>query len=414
MNVLKNYAFTLLLLLGILTGGVCGIIFGEDASIVKPVGDVFLNMMFVLIVPLVFFSVSSSICNMKQSGMVGRVIGSILFVFLLMAVVAAVVAYIFTLLYNPLGGIDQAEVLKDLPAQQVKGLSTGEIFVNTFTVSDFQLLFTKSNLLPPLIIFSIFLGLATSLIGEKGKPVSDLLNAATNVILKMMNIIMLAAPIGLGCYFADTVGKLGGGQILSGYMHVFLLYLMLTVFSFFVLNSLYVFIAGGKSGFVIFWKNIITPSLMAIATSSSAACIPVNIEASKRMGGVSSGIAETVIPLGTNIHKDGSVMAGVLKVVFLFTIFGHELTDSSNMFAIIGMALLVGAVMGAVPSGGMTGELLICSVFGFSPQLAGTLLIISAIVDIPATLLNSTGNVVGAVLVARLTEGKEWVKKKLP
>lgn len=70
--------------------------------------------------------------------------------------------------------------------------------------------------------------------------------------------------------------------------------------------------------------------------------------------------------------------------------------------------------MGAVPSGGMTGELLICSVFGFSPQLAGTLLIISAIVDIPATLLNSTGNVVGAVLVARLTEGKEWVKKKLP
>ncbi|MBB4037489.1 Na+/H+-dicarboxylate symporter [Dysgonomonas hofstadii] len=411
MNVLKNYAFTLLLLLGILTGGVCGIIFGEDASIVKPVGDVFLNMMFVLIVPLVFFSVSSSICNMKQSGMVGRVIGSILFVFLLMAVVAAVVAYIFTLLYNPLGGIDQAEVLKDLPAQQVKGLSTGEIFVNTFTVSDFQLLFTKSNLLP-LIIFSIFLGLATSLIGEKGKPVSDLLNAATNVILKMMNIIMLAAPIGLGCYFADTVGKLGG-QILSGYMHVFLLYLMLTVFSFFVLNSLYVFIAGGKSGFVIFWKNIITPSLMAIATSSSAACIPVNIEASKRMG-VSSGIAETVIPLGTNIHKDGSVMAGVLKVVFLFTIFGHELTDSSNMFAIIGMALLVGAVMGAVPSGGMTGELLICSVFGFSPQLAGTLLIISAIVDIPATLLNSTGNVVGAVLVARLTEGKEWVKKKLP
>ncbi len=212
MNVLKNYAFTLLLLLGILTGGVCGIIFGEDASIVKPVGDVFLNMMFVLIVPLVFFSVSSSICNMKQSGMVGRVIGSILFVFLLMAVVAAVVAYIFTLLYNPLGGIDQAEVLKDLPAQQVKGLSTGEIFVNTFTVSDFQLLFTKSNLLPPLIIFSIFLGLATSLIGEKGKPVSDLLNAATNVILKMMNIIMLAAPIGLGCYFADTVGKLGGDR----------------------------------------------------------------------------------------------------------------------------------------------------------------------------------------------------------
>jgi len=410
MNILKNYAFTLLLLGGILIGGICGVIFGEEASVVKPVGDIFLNMMFVLIVPLVFFSVSSSICNMKQSGMVGRVIGNIIFVFLFTAVIAAIVAYVFTLIYNPLGGIEQGELLKGLPQQQVRGLSAGEIFVNTFTVSDFQLLFTKSNLLP-LIIFSIFLGLATSFSGEKGKLVSDLLNAGTAVILKMMNIIMLAAPIGLGCYFADTVGKLGG-QILNGYMHVFILYLLLTVFSFFVLNSVYVFLAGGKKGFIAFWKNIITPSLMAIATSSSAACIPVNIEASKKMG-VPANIAETVIPLGTNIHKDGSVMAGVLKVVFLFTIFGHELTDSSNVFAIIGMALLVGAVMGAVPSGGMTGELLICSVFGFSPELAGTLLIISAIVDIPATLLNSTGNVVSSVLVTRLSEGKDWMKKKI-
>ncbi len=408
MNVLKNYAFTLLLLCGILIGGVCGIVFGEEASVVKPVGDIFLNMMFVLIVPLVFFSVSSSVCNMKQSNMVGRVIGNIIFVFLLMAVVAAVVAYLFTLLYNPLGDVDRSQVMRELPQQPVRLLTSAEIFVNTFTVSDFQLLFTKSNLLP-LIIFSVFFGLATAFSGEKAKPVADLLNAATNVIIKMMGIIMMAAPIGLGCYFADTVGKLGG-QILSGYMHVFILYLLLTVFSFVVLNSLYVFLAGGKQGFITFWKNMATPSLMAIATSSSAACIPVNIEASKRMG-VPANIADTVIPLGTNIHKDGSVMAGIIKVIFLFSIFGHELTGSSNVFMIIGVALLVGAVMGAIPSGGMTGELLICSVFGFSPQLAGTLMIISTIVDIPATLLNSTGNVVSAVLVTRLTEGKDWVKR---
>jgi Na+/H+-dicarboxylate symporter len=298
--------------------------------------------------------------------------------------------------------------MRELPQQPVRLLTSAEIFVNTFTVSDFQLLFTKSNLLP-LIIFSVFFGLATAFSGEKAKPVADLLNAATNVIIKMMGIIMMAAPIGLGCYFADTVGKLGG-QILNGYMHVFILYLLLTVFSFVVLNSLYVFLAGGKQGFITFWKNMATPSLMAIATSSSAACIPVNIEASKRMG-VPANIADTVIPLGTNIHKDGSVMAGIIKVIFLFSIFGHELTGSSNVFMIIGVALLVGAVMGAIPSGGMTSELLICSVFGFSPQLAGTLMIISTIVDIPATLLNSTGNVVSAVLVTRLTEGKDWVKR---
>lgn len=410
MNILKNYAFTLLLLCGILIGGICGVVFGESTSIVKPIGDIFLNLMFVLIVPLVFFSVSSSVCNMKQSSMVGKVIGNIIFVFLFTAVIAAIVAYILTLLYNPLGNVDRAELLSGMPEQTVRQLASADVFVNTLTVSDFQQLFTKSNLLP-LIIFSLFFGLATALSGEKGKLISDFLSAANTVILKMMSIIMLAAPIGLGCYFADTVGKLGG-QILNGYLHVFLLYLIITVISFFVLNSIYMFVAGGKKAFILFWKNIPTPSLMAIATSSSAACIPVNIESSKRMG-VPDNIAETVIPLGTNIHKDGSVMAGVLKVVFLFTIFGQELTSSTNMFAIIGVALLVGAVMGAIPSGGMTGELLICSIFGFSPQLAGTLMIISTIVDIPATLLNSTGNVVCSVLVTRLTLGKDWLKRQL-
>lgn len=410
MNVLKNYAFTLCLLCGILIGGIFGVVFGEGAVVVKPIGDIFLNLMFVLIVPLVFFSVSSSICNMKQSNMVGKVIVNIMFVFLFTAIIAAVVAYLFTLLYNPLGGINRSDLMLGLPEQSINELSSGEIFVSTFTVSDFQLLFTKSNLLP-LIIFSVFFGLAVSFSGEKGKLVADMLNATTNVIMKMMGIIMKAAPIGLGCYFADTVGRLGG-QILNGYLHVFVLYLILTAITFFGLNSIYVFLSGGKKGFVAFWKNILTPSLTAIATSSSAACMPVNIEASKRMG-VSAAIAETVIPLGTNIHKDGSVMAGIIKIIFLFTIFGHELTSSSNIFMIIGVALLVGAVMGAIPSGGMTGELLICSVFGFSPQLAGTLMIISTIVDIPATLLNSTGNVVCAIIVTRLTEGKDWITKRV-
>lgn len=409
MNVLKNYAFTIFLLLGILIGGICGIIFGEEASVVKPVGDIFLNLMFVLIVPLVFFSVASSIYNMRDSNMVGKVIGSIVFVFLFSGVVAAAVSYLFTLLYNPLGGVNQSEFLLGLPQQTVKQLTSAEIFVNIFTVSDFQQLFTKANLLP-LIIFSIFFGLATSFSGTKGKIVADFLNASTHVIMKMMDIIMKAAPIGLGCYFADTVGSLGG-QILNGYMHVFILFLILTGISFFGLNSIYVFWAGGKKGFVSFWQNILTPSLTAIATSSSAACIPVNIEASKRMG-IPSRIAETVIPLGTNMHKDGSIIGGVLKIIFLFTIFGQEITSSSNMFMIIGVAVLSAAVVGAIPSGGMTGELLICSIFGFSPQFAATLMIISTIIDVPATLLNSTGNVVCAMMVTRLAEGKDWVKKQ--
>ncbi len=406
MNVIRNYAFTIFLLIGILIGGLCGIIFGEGTAIVKPIGDLFLNLMFVLIVPLVFLSVSSAIYNMKQMNMVGKIVANIIFVFLASGILAAVTAYVLTLFYNPLEGVDKTAVMSSLP-QYVEGgsLSSGELFVKTFTVPDFMQLFTKTNLLP-LILFSAFLGLATAHAGEPGRVVAGLLNSGMVVILRMMRLIMYAAPIGLGCYFADTVGKVGG-QILNGYLNAFVLFMVLTLLCYVGLNSFYIWLARGKKGLGTFWRQIITPSLTAVATSSSAACIPVNIEAAKKMG-VPASIAETVIPLGTNMHKDGSVMGGVIKIVFLLTIFGQDTGTSGNVFFIVGVALLVGAVMGAIPSGGMTGELLICSVFGFSPQLAGTLMVISTIIDVPATLLNSTGNVVSSVLVARLTIGKKW------
>ncbi|WP_137657364.1 dicarboxylate/amino acid:cation symporter [Listeria newyorkensis] len=410
MKILKNYAFSLFLIAGIIVGGAAGLIFGDKTSVVRPIGELFLNLMFVVIVPLVFLSVSSAIANMQGMKRLGKIMGTIFAVFFSTALIAAVIAFIGTTIYNPLKGVDMTQIIKNLPAAPEAVSSTiGETIVKTFTVPDFLDLFSKSNLLP-LIVFSILLGLATSMAGAKGKPVADFLNAGTEVILKMVKVIMYAAPIGLGCYFADTVGKLGP-QIINGYLNSFLLYLVLAVIYYFGAFTLYAFIAGGPLGVKVYWKKVITPSITAIATSSSAACIPVNLQATKKMG-VPDDIAETVIPLGANTHKDGSVMGGIIKIIFLFTLFGKDMTSPMSILAIIGVAFLVGAVMGAIPSGGMTGELMICAVFGFNPELVGTIMIISTIIDIPATLLNSTGNTVCAMLVSRFVEGKNWLSKQ--
>lgn len=409
MNILKNYFSTILLLTGVAIGGICGIIWGPATVVVKPIGDLFLNLMFVLIVPLVFLSVSSSMYNMKQTNKIGKVIGSSFLVFVFMSLVAACLSYAFIHLYNPLEGISSASItpiIGDTLAQSDKALF-GDSLVQALTVPDFHFLLSKSNLLP-LIVFSVLFGLASAMVGEKGKPVADFLNSATAIILKIMDLIMHLAPIGLGCYFASTIGSLGA-QVLNGYMHVLILFLLLTFVLFFIVNSLYMYTIGGTEAFKMFWKNILSPSLTAVATASSAACISINIESAKKMG-VPGYIAETVIPLGTNLHKDGSVITGVMKIMFLITVFGAGM-HTFNVFTVIGLALLVGIVVGAIPSGGMTGELLVCSVLGFPPELAGVLLVIATIVDIPATMLNSTGNIVGSLLVTRLVEGKKWLKK---
>ncbi|GLY08938.1 dicarboxylate/amino acid:cation symporter [Bacillus badius] len=412
---LKSYQFTFLLLSAILLGGIAGVLFGPKAAIVKPLGDLFLNLMFMVIIPLVFFSISSAIASMDGMKRLGKIMAGIVIVFLTTAAVAAVIGLAGTFLFNPLAGTDLTSIKEVMdsfdPAEaETEKVSLAAQLVNTFTVNDFSLLLSKSNMLQ-LIVFSILFGLATAMTKEKGKPVADFLASGTAVMMKIVSIIMYYAPIGLGCYFAAVIGELGP-QILSGYARTFVLYLGLTALYYFVFFTLYAFIAGGKDGVKVFWKHAAPPSITAIATCSSAASIPVNLTAAQKMG-VPKDIAETVIPLGANTHKDGSVFGGVLKVVFLFALFGKDMTSLTSILAILGVSFLVGAVMGAIPGGGMIGEMLILSVFGFPPEALPIIAVISTIIDAPATLLNSTGNTVCAMLVTRFVEGKHWLQRQM-
>lgn len=411
-RLLSNYKSTFLLLFSIIIGGVAGIVFGSKATIVKPFGDLFLNLMFTIIVPLVFFSIASAIANMSGMKRLGKIMGGIFLVFVITALISAILGYIGAVIVDPLKNTDVSSIKSimsdpgtDSNAEDVTFL--GQL-VKTFTVSDFSELFSKSNMLQ-LIVFSILFGLATAMAGDKGKPIANLLSSGSAIMMKIVKFVMYYAPIGLGCYFATVIGELGP-QILEGYARAFVLYLVLTIVYFFGFFTLYAFIASGKDGVKVFWKNAISPAVTAIATCSSAACIPVNLESVKKMG-VPTDIAETIIPLGANTHKDGSVFGGVLKIVFLFSLFGKDMTSVSGILSIIAVSFLVGAVMGAIPGGGMIGEMLILSVFGFPPEVLPIIAVISTIIDVPATLLNSTGNTVCAMMVSRLVEGKNWLKK---
>ncbi|MCB2297423.1 dicarboxylate/amino acid:cation symporter [Clostridium tagluense] len=412
-NFLKNYKMSLVLLLSILLGGIIGIILGPKATVLEPFGQIFLNLMFTIIVPLVFFSITSAIANMTGMNRLGKIMINIAIVFVITALISGVLAIVGALIFNPTKGLD-AEAIKTILSKvggeigtEAGKVSLSQRLVSTVTVGDFSGLFSKNNMLQ-IIIFSVLFGVSTALVGEKATVVKNLLNSATTIMMKMVSIIMYYAPIGLGCYFASVVGQLGT-QILQGYLKVFLLYLGLTAINYFVFFSIYSYLSAGKMGFRAFWKNAISPTVIALATCSSAASIPVNLEATKKIG-VPKDIAETVIPLGVNTHKDGSVMGGVLKIVFVFGLFGKEINSIPMILSILAVSFLVGAVMGAIPGGGMIGEMLIISVYGFPPEALPIIVVISTIIDAPATVLNSTGNTVCAMLVSRLVDGKKWLK----
>ena len=398
---LKNYGATLLLLLGLVAGGVLGAVLGEGARVLRVPGMLFLNLVFMLVVPLVFFSVSHSLVVMQRNGVIGRVLVTSLGVFLAMSLVAGIFGYGFMSAWNPFtrvlgqGGTAPGSVMAE-------GVDVGEAIVSALTVNDFPLLLSREHLLP-LILFSALFGLAVALLGQKAAFVERFIAEGEAVIIRMMELVMKLAPIGIGCYFADTVGSLGG-QIVGDYFEIFLVVCAASAVCYLLFFSLYALFSRVPLGR--FWKEMLAPSATAVGTCSSAACMPVNMAAARNLG-VSDKLVEGIIPLGTHLHKDGSVITSVAKVLFALYFFGAVPEGFEGAALVVLVALLESIVVGAIPVGGMTGELLICAMLGLDPSFAAALLIIGTICDIPATLLNATGNLVAPLLVQRLTPTDE-------
>ena len=393
----KNYGASLLLLLGLVAGGVLGAVLGERAAVLRAPGELFLNLVFVLVVPLVFFSVAHAMVVMRRSGVIGRVLGTALGVFLVMSLIAGVLGFGFMSLWNPFTRVagEGGAVTGSIAGE---GMNLGDALVSAFTVNDFALLLSREHLLP-LILFAALFGLAVAGLGGQASTVEKFIAEGDAVVMKMVGLVMKLAPIGIGCYFADTVGTLGG-RIVGDYLEIFLVVCAASAVCYLVLFSLYALFCRIPLGR--FWKEMISPSATAVGTCSSAACMPLNMTAARHLG-VSDKIADGVIPLGTNLHKDGSVITSVAKVLFALYFFGMAPQGFGPAAGVVLLAVLESVVVGAIPVGGMTGELLICAVLGLDPTFAASLMIIGTICDIPATLLNATGNLVAPLLVQRLT-----------
>jgi Na+/H+-dicarboxylate symporter len=258
----------------------------------------------------------------------------------------------------------------------------------------------------PLILFAVGVGLATRACREAGVPFGRFLVSGAAVFIRLIDYVMYVAPMGLLAWFAATVVDTGAA-LAAAYFQVFVVYYVFATLYFVGGFSLYAYLSGGLAAIRRFWSHMLSPSLTALGTCSSMATMPINLEAAPKMG-VPDDVSDVVIPIGAALHKDGSVIGGVLKVLFAMSLFHQELTFGS-LLMVVGVAILVGVVVGAIPSGGMIGEMLILSVFGFPLEVLPLLAAISVIIDPLATLLNATGDNVAAMMVTRLTSGKGWM-----
>lgn len=388
------------LITGIVVGSIAGIVLGKSAEVIKPIGDIFLNLLFVAVIPLVFFAISSAIANLQGAQRLSRIIGVMAAVFVGTVAVAAIITIVAMWMFP----VHQTLVsTTDAALQAGNKKLSGDDVTQLFTTSEFYQLLSRKNMLA-LIIFAILVGFGTLRAGEKGQVFAKALNSGNEVFKNVFIIIMKPAPIGLGAYFAYQVAVFGP-SLFGTYAHTLGVGYCVSIFIYAVIYSIYAFIAGGIKGIKRYWENNIIPSATAIGTCSSIATIPANLDAAKKMG-ITDVIAGITIPLGGTLHKDGSSVSSILKMAVVFAMFGKGFDTPGVILIALGMTILVSIVEGGIPNGGYVGELLFISAYGFPPEALPPAIIIGTLIDPIATLLNATGDTVAAMMINRFVEGR--------
>ncbi|MFC1518458.1 dicarboxylate/amino acid:cation symporter [Pseudomonadota bacterium] len=396
-NALRAYRSSIILLTALMLGGMLGLVAPEFAIKLKPIGQIFLNLLFMIIVPLVAVSVMSSIAKMTDLKKLGSILATIMGVSIVMAMIPAVGITLLALAFDPAQGVtlDLADTVE----------TTGSMdFVSLLTTNDFVGLMSKSNILA-LIIMSLITGIAIGQSGEDGLKVSALLDSFNTVIMKIIAILMYLAPIGLGAYFAATMAS-QDAELMGTFARAIALFLVATFFYLTLGSTLYAWIGGGGKGVNNFWQHMLAPAVTALGTSSSLATLPVNIRTASKMG-LNEQIAEISLPLLVNLNKGGAAMITALKIVFIYSLLGLDFSADVFMLTIL-ISVLSAFVIGGVPGGAFLGEIFIVTTLGLPVEVIPILVVLGAITDAASTVINVVHDLTATQIIQRIN-GRHYI-----
>ena len=406
-SVAKNYRFLVILLSCMVAGALVGWFAPDFGHSIAFLGTVFINMMFCIVVPMVFASIAGSVANMESKERAGKIMGYTVGTFVVTGAIAAVIMFVLMKVFPPV-----LEPWANLAAEEIgEHASMTDMIVNFFTSSDFVGLLSRRAMLP-LIVFSILFGFAVQMTGGKDSIIGQWLSGLTDVMMKFVNIVTYYAPIAFFAIFADLVATYGA-EVAAGYGRAMIVYYPLCFIYIFTAFPLFAWFGGGKGAVKLMFSHIARPAIVSLGTCSSVATIPTNIEEADETG-INKDISGMVLPLGATMHMDGSCFSCVLKIAFVLGVFGEELSWSRLPFIVL-VAVLSSVGMSGVPGGGYIGEYIICSIF-FPTQMELAFPILVAIgnlVDPPATMINSAGDYVVCYIIERFVEGKDWLQKAL-
>jgi DAACS family dicarboxylate/amino acid:cation (Na+ or H+) symporter len=402
---------------GLLAGGVAGLatnvwvgdaawVRWVDTNVAGPVGQIFLRLLLMTVVPLVFTSITLGVAQLGDIRKVGRVGVRAIAYFLVSTVISAVIGIVLVNLVRPGVGVPVTvrQQLLDTYHGQVAGLQAGggtrfgvDLFVNIVPRNPFQAAANMDML--GIICFALVFGAALTLMSEeRARPVVRLLDAVGEAIIKIIDLAMHLAPYGVfGLIFVVT--SLLGWDILRKLLAYVLVVLAGLLLHGGVTLSLLVRFLGGLNPLT-FWRRI-TPSIVtAFSTSSSNATLPTNIQVAEQELHIPPKIAGFVLPLGSTMCHNGTALYEGVTVLFLAQLFGLHLTLGQQAIAVV-LSVLTAVGTAGVPGGSLPLLMVVCATVGVPPEAVGIVFGVDRILDMTRTTLNVCGDLTAAVYVAR-------------
>ncbi|WP_200768187.1 dicarboxylate/amino acid:cation symporter [Vibrio nigripulchritudo] len=384
--------------IGMLIGIVVGVFAGPDAVLLKPIGDLFLNAIKMLIIPLVFCSLVVGVTAISDTQKMGRIAAKSVGIYLLTTALAISIGLMASLLVSPGTGLEMSlSAAQETAKSQPSFIDT---LINLVPKNPISAL-ASGNILQT-IFFAIGLGIALSLSGEKAKPAIRVFEGLAEAMYKLTTIVMSFAPYGIFALIAVVAGQYGLDILLPLIKVIFLVYLC-CIIQVLVVYSGILKLAGRLSP-IQYLKALANPAAVAFTTTSSSGTLPVTIRTAHEELGVSREISSFVLPLGATINMDGTAIYQGVAAIFIAQVFGVNL-EMQDYLMIIMTSTLASIGTAGVPGAGLIMLSLVLSTVGLPLEGLAIVAGIDRILDMARTSVNVCGDLMVSVLISRSEKG---------
>ncbi|GED41488.1 dicarboxylate/amino acid:cation symporter [Cobetia marina] len=379
--------------IGFMLGISCGLLFQDFSMAIKPLGDAFINAIKMLIVPIIFFSVAGGIANMGDVQQLKRVGGKTLLVYVGMTLIAGIIGLVVASIIQPGKGLD---VQMSAPVEAVSsGLDIGQFLLQMIPSNPVAAM-ASGNVIQ-LIVFTILVGVAMVMLGERVARLRALFDEGAAVSFRILDMVMATSPIGIFALMAYAVANYGidifgqiGKFILADYAALLVIWAVVSI----------LLVLFTRISYPRLIRKMVPICLMTLSTTSSNATLPVTMKVTHRDLGVPEWLCSFMLPLGATINLMGA--AAYLSVLVVFAADFYDLSLSfSQMVNVIFIGTILSMAAPGIPGGGIVMGTLILQLMNLPFELVGLIAGIYRIVDMGHTTLNVSGDVVGALLVAK-------------